>query len=281
MKVYVKTFTPNVAEEYLAMNTANYRKLNLSMVSRYAKDMSDGMWKENGEPIEISKSGKLLNGQHRLRAIIKSGVTVNMVVVEDIDDNAVTTYDNHSKRSDVQAGIALGLGGYARSTQAFSMAAMLITGGISMRKASVKTTQQHKLRFLSKNEVEVDSVAQATFCGTKTLTKKASILLAAWCLFVKGESCENLKSFFSVVNNGFPIDGKDCSPCIVFRNQLLKEKENSWSAADDKKDFNGAIRAYIDFKNEVRRKREYEIQPWTESYFEYASRLANEDIAEE
>ena len=280
MKAYIKTFSPAVAKEYLEKNTANYRKVNWQVVDRYAKDMADGMWLENGSPIAISKSGKLLDGQHRLYAIIKSGLTMNILVVEDVDDTAITTYDDHSKRTDTQAATAADIGGYARSTQALSMTAILLTGSIDIRNASKRTTKQHKLRFLNKNQVEVDAVAQAVFCGANTLTKKASVLLGAWCLFVNGEKCEKLKEFFSVVNNGFPIDGKDCSPCIVLRNQLLNERAVGWSSDHDKKDFNSTIRAYVDFKKGNRRKREYEPMAWTVKYFDSASRMAVADITE-
>lgn len=284
MKVCIETITPNVAKEYLSKNTNNYRSVIPHVVNRYAKDISEGLWEENGNAIAFSKSGILLDGQHRLNAIIKANKPVNMVVVRDIDDQA-STFDYQTKRTDTQILKASGIGGYARSLQASALASILLCGTFNRNSsASKETSVKQKRIFLEANEVEVDAVAQATFCGDKKLrcSVRAAVFCAAWCLFVCGESCESLKEFFSVVNSGFPISGRECSPCIVLRNNLVNTKGSYQShEASMERDFNTTIRAYLDFKNGVRRKVMYQMSPVSRKYFNFACMKAQEDVEEE
>lgn len=68
----VETITPDMAREYLKSNSMN-RPLNDRTVNLYAQEMRTGNWKLNGEAICFGKNGALLNGLHRLYAIVKSG----------------------------------------------------------------------------------------------------------------------------------------------------------------------------------------------------------------
>ena len=56
--------TPEMANQILEKNHIN-RRLRIDDVNAYARDILNGNWKENSDPITISKSGNLLNGQHR------------------------------------------------------------------------------------------------------------------------------------------------------------------------------------------------------------------------
>ena len=68
-----------MAAEWLARNTFN-RNLSQHSVNRYASDMSAGNWTLTHQGIAFDDQGVLVDGQHRLAAIIKSGVDVRMMV---------------------------------------------------------------------------------------------------------------------------------------------------------------------------------------------------------
>src|SRR3990172_8052075 len=76
--------TPNPPREWLRTNTHN-RKLRDRAVADYARDMTAGHWTLNGEAIKFATDGTVLDGQHRLRAVIDSDVTVQMLVVVGLD----------------------------------------------------------------------------------------------------------------------------------------------------------------------------------------------------
>lgn len=86
--VYVwQEITPDDAAEWLAKNAIN-RPVRRSAVIQYAADMAAGDWREADAPITRRADGVLLDGQHRLSAIIASGVTIGAwvhIVSDDVD----------------------------------------------------------------------------------------------------------------------------------------------------------------------------------------------------
>jgi hypothetical protein len=96
--------TPPRAQEILQANVRN-RKLRRPYVKRLAEAMTRGEWTMNGEPIQVALDGTLLNGQHRLSAVVESGVTIPTLLVTGLSVDALRTVDSGSRRnlSDVLA----------------------------------------------------------------------------------------------------------------------------------------------------------------------------------
>ncbi|QCX81186.1 hypothetical protein C9F11_38015 [Streptomyces sp. YIM 121038] len=94
----VITITPELAQQLLKRNTRN-RKLRERAVSDYARDITAGNWSLNGEALKLSANGDVLDGQHRLHAVIEAGVPVDMFVVIGLDPAAQETMDSGRKRS--------------------------------------------------------------------------------------------------------------------------------------------------------------------------------------
>lgn len=74
------------------------RGLRKERVLRYTGLMRDGLWHLNGEPIQFS-GDRILNGQHRLHAVVASGLTVPMVVVRGVSEEAFVTLDQGMPRN--------------------------------------------------------------------------------------------------------------------------------------------------------------------------------------
>lgn len=100
MNIIKKKVSPEEAERLLnEHNPYNYRRMNLSTVKIYAKDMKDGNWKENGETVKIDINGNLIDGQHRMQAIVDSGVSIEVIFVEGLDPSVADTIDIGRKRT--------------------------------------------------------------------------------------------------------------------------------------------------------------------------------------
>ena len=95
--------TPEIAKELIERTEANgytNRKPKQKVVDNYARDMASGRWVEsNPQPICISPEGNVNDGNHRLRAIIKSGKSITMLIARNVPDEAVPTIDIGSQRS--------------------------------------------------------------------------------------------------------------------------------------------------------------------------------------
>jgi len=140
--------TPDVAKRFLALNTRN-RVFDQACVDKYARDMTDGNWKVTHQGIGISKTNVLLDGQQRLMAIVKSGVTISMFVTTGLEDDAQLVMDTGRKRNAAQN---LGLRGI-ENPKAFvtfvNMMKAIITGAIN-----ATFTESEHLRIY--DEIQVD-----------------------------------------------------------------------------------------------------------------------------
>lgn len=84
--------TPELAAHYLTFNRNNWDIIQ-ARIDGYADEMHRGEWAENGESIKFSKNARLIDGQHRLSAIIKSGVSLHMLVVFGCEEEAQVKID--------------------------------------------------------------------------------------------------------------------------------------------------------------------------------------------
>lgn len=91
-KAEVVTFTPELAADFLKMNTRNRRK-DENSISAYAIAMQNGKWMLNGEPIIISDTNVILDGQNRLHACVKAGVPFETLLVWGITEESFKTID--------------------------------------------------------------------------------------------------------------------------------------------------------------------------------------------
>lgn len=98
MNVREEVITPDIARDYLLRNKVN-RPLNQATVEHYARQMKEGKWLRNGDPIQFLENGYLGNGQHRLNAIVKANIPVTLLVVHGCDNNSFCTYDQNRKRT--------------------------------------------------------------------------------------------------------------------------------------------------------------------------------------
>lgn len=96
--------TPAIAERWLAQNTVN-RTLREAKVRQYAADMNAGRWTHSADMICFSPDGLLLNGQHRLHAVVASGCTITFAVQRNTPAEAMQNMDTGAARkvSDVLA----------------------------------------------------------------------------------------------------------------------------------------------------------------------------------
>jgi hypothetical protein len=91
--------TPSIAKSLLEANKRN-RRISQPSVHRYTYDMINDRWKEDTvEPIKISKSGVILDGQHRLLAVIASGKSIFFHIAYELDDSVTAYLDTGKSRN--------------------------------------------------------------------------------------------------------------------------------------------------------------------------------------
>ena len=266
MNVKIEVITPEIAKDYLAKNTGNYRKINKSRVDAYSKDMSLGKWEFNGESIKFSNSGKLVDGQHRLSAIVKSGVPVKMLVIYGVDDE-VKIYDVAQARTITQIAKANGLVGSVSHASVLSAASILLSN--DWHTTSVPKGQVLDYMMENRDYFE-EAIKISRNNATNGIAKKSACIAAIYCMLRLGKYHDFLYPFFGVVNSGFPVESMDCSSAIVLRNFLINTAfERMPSVNRVKALFSITVQALDDFANGRARRRAYKPD------FELADKIKN------
>lgn len=99
IKIYIVPVGPEFSEMALARNSDKQRNESKPTVNTYTADMDSDFWKFLGDPIRFDQDGRLIDGQHRAKAAIKSGTTQLMVVITGFDKTAMRHVDAGRKRS--------------------------------------------------------------------------------------------------------------------------------------------------------------------------------------
>lgn len=243
---------PSDAEAMLQTMGEN-RRLNERRVQMLAEDIGHGRWHLSPQPICFDEDGKLIDGQHRLTAIIRSGIPVDLIIAYNVPHGCVL--DKGLERS---SGEAL----YMRSLISKDMSSREVWGvvnryleikyGASKAKAMSDTA---KSEFIRINEQNISKAISLSRKGAhRALCKKAGIQTAVFAALSKGIPENILLSFTTVVNTGF-MDQVDQSAAIVLRNYALQAPSSGSTEANNLCIV--AEMAIRDFVNGVPRKKRY------------------------
>lgn len=96
--VYVSSAT---AAQWLEVYRGPNRRISDAQVLKFQSDMESGRWHFEGAPIKISKTGKLLDGQHRLTALANTvpAMEIPFVVIRGLEDDAQLYMDQGQTRT--------------------------------------------------------------------------------------------------------------------------------------------------------------------------------------
>jgi hypothetical protein len=98
----VVTISPTDATNWLRCNEHN-RPVRKNHVNFLAREIRAGNWQVNGQAIVIADNEQVLDGQHRLLAIIEAGQAIKTLVVYGITPEAFSTIDTGAVRSSADA----------------------------------------------------------------------------------------------------------------------------------------------------------------------------------
>ena len=91
--------TPEIAAKWLEAYNKMNRTIRWHKVMEYGEIMkAPGGWKLNGAGIVLDTDGILVDGQHRLWGVVKSGITIRTLVVRDVSPGVRPTVDENIRR---------------------------------------------------------------------------------------------------------------------------------------------------------------------------------------
>jgi hypothetical protein len=225
MKTQLRNITPAIAEELLKLNHSN-RPLKQKSINHYAKEMKSGNWRSTGEGIKVSKNNRLLDGQHRLHAVVKSGVTVEMLVISDLEDDIFNVLDTGVVRT---AGDVLAINGVKHPTLSSAIAKFIIQyekgkyGSLQSGAKDNKPTNKEIEFFVSENPLvsEIAEVVMKEYHRFRLLPP--SMVGGMYFVFNK-INVTDTEFFFEKLIHG--IDLSLTCPIKKFRDRLIMDSAN-------------------------------------------------------
>ena len=98
MRSKVQKISPKKAADMLEANTSN-RPLAKATVHSFAEAMRRGDWLVTHQGIALDTGGMLVDGQHRLAAIIEADLPVELTVFTDVEPGTFDVLDTGKKRN--------------------------------------------------------------------------------------------------------------------------------------------------------------------------------------
>ena len=93
------SISPEEARLWLDTKNSRNRPVSENAVAKYTQQIKENRWLDNGQAIIFGESGQLLNGQHRLMAIVRANKTVPATITWGVSDKAFDTIDDANSRS--------------------------------------------------------------------------------------------------------------------------------------------------------------------------------------
>lgn len=213
--------SPAVAAEWLVRNDHN-RRVRAAVVRQYARDMRAGRWLMTGEAIKFSADGRLIDGQHRLYAVLDAATTVDMLVITGLTDESQDVMDTGSKRG---AADMLTLGGYTNASLLAAATKWIILHDedrLYTDRANRSVTHADVRDYIRRNP-ELEDVVSLAGSVKSRIDLQPAILAAALWIITRADR-EEAAEFLSRWADG--IDLSAGSPILALRNRLRQIKKN-------------------------------------------------------
>lgn len=144
--------TPEMALDWLTRNESN-RTLRIYKVNDYVRDINSGHWTYSNDGICLAEDGRLLNGQHRLNAILEAGKPATLLVIKNMPPQAMVAMDRGTVRTTADL---LKLDGYTNSNLLGAITKLVIvieSGRIYADSKSWRATDSEITEFIDQNPI--------------------------------------------------------------------------------------------------------------------------------
>ena len=172
------TVTPAMAAGWLENANIRNRKLCQNHVNRLARDMKNGHWKVSHEGIAFDPHGVLLDGQHRLWAIVESNTAVDLMVFYNVSAEALLVINGGKARTVVDIIKLANKDGYVTAGHTSTLRALL--GGLGTAPTLTHQETSEKLaQFRSAIDFAVSHLSCCRFQGICNASTRA-VIARAW-----------------------------------------------------------------------------------------------------
>lgn len=240
-KVEVCRIGPDRAAKWLEKNHERNRRRRPAKVAEYAADMRAGRWVLSNQVISFDPDGTLLNGQHTLEAVVKSGVTIRCIVLWNCPAAAVLVMDGGMKRSTDDH---FGMAGKSYPAGCGSTVRRVLMGHGNFAGGSISDLRVDE--FMQQHGATIRFVHTATAKNRYAPAPVRAVLVRA--MLSRRAVGERVERFADVLATGIMAAGENGA--VLLRNHILAEKSAAAGSGTARANLYGlaesAVRAFLD-----------------------------------
>lgn len=231
-ELFFVEITPELASDLLNFNMENNRNITESYVASYARLMKEGRWGISA-PLMFSDTGCLIDGQHRLSAVVRAQAPQCFLVILGLPSKVAGNIDRGRRRSSIDV---TRMGGMTwvknvHASTAKFMQAELASVRVSthdpgnpyevqeLYQVARKIDTEHLISFLVRYEdgikFAVDNIGQH---GPKSIGPILSVIAKAY--YCHPDKRERLKEFCICLRTGEVVQGNLDNAAMQFNTQM-------------------------------------------------------------
>lgn len=209
--------TPEVAAKWLAKIGKKQRTKKSTHLQSIVVDILGGRWKLNGETIIFDRAGRLIDGQHRLTAVVQTGTPVVTIVIRGVDPDAYPSIDIVAKRTGADSLRSDGV----ENSNAVAAACVLL----NRYERGLIGKSQLVMSAIAIQEVQREHPGLAEGAGfalrARTVCRSVGVPVFCYYLF-SSKDRDQATVFFDRLSTGAELSKGD--PILVFREKIAREK---------------------------------------------------------
>lgn len=217
MNSIVVEVSPSLAKQYLEKSKGN-RAESKERISTYAKNMKDGLWQLTPQGISFDEDGVLVDGHHRLKAVIQSGVSVPFYVTLSVP-RQTTIFDRGRPRTTGQF-LKYNEGINKTLTQNKAVAGIRLYLSAKAKQKNCKLVSD--MDVLSEIKENEDTLIKASTLTNGVFTNSTAFFESLYTALKHGCDFQSVKEFTEIVNSGM-YENKKQTAAVAIRNLLVRE----------------------------------------------------------
>ena len=240
----IEQISPDFANEVLQTKNKNNRGLKKGNLDKLVKAINNNEWTITNQGIAFDRDGNLIDGQHRLQAIVNTGKTLPVMVARNMDPNIFHCVDKGIARTAADCLFIEGCTNPAR-----------IAAGIKVYLCYQKHpegTWRNKImpthieiinQYNSNKELWDDITYKITIYNKKFSFFPLSVAIAIYKLILD----ENyhtwvVERFFTALTDGANLEMDD--PILSFRNQIIQKNFRTRGSSSQRHLLNSLIKLF-------------------------------------
>jgi len=222
MTTQVEKITPAIAEKMLASCSHN-RPIDTQLVNLYTQEMLADRWKTTSQGIAIDWNGCMHQGQHRLLAVVKSGVTIYMNVTRNEDPENFKVLDVLKTRTSGQVFQLAGIANACRMAAIVKADTIMLQTGYNNHQSD-KTAGVTPLSLLEEYNRNSEFYQNIQTKAANWYTKSGKLLPITTIAAMYIQMCiadeEKGNEFFDKLSTGLGLSGVQ-DPIYILRQKLV------------------------------------------------------------